>query len=254
MFKMNRNLASPSKVRLQRLCIYLMMTCSACLGFPAFKTSMCFAAATRGDQGTLEQVLSQMEGVGKTFRSFSAKFSQKKYTAVLKEFDTPETGEFYYARAKDGSALLRQEVVSPGRRILTIKGGVATVYNPVIKQAQIVNLGKNKDKAEFLALGLGQSPAKLQSTFEIEYKGVDQVEGTPCSILLLKPKSASVSAYFSAITLWVKKSTGMPIQQRLQEPSGDYLLINFSSEKLNAKIPESKFEPQLPSGIEIQRY
>jgi outer membrane lipoprotein-sorting protein len=213
-----------------------------------------FSAEAPSNRGALEQVLSQMEAVGKTFKSFAANFTQKKYTAVLKEFDTPESGEFYYARSKDGTALLRQEVISPGKRILTIKSGVATIYNPILKQAQIVNLGKNKDKAEFLALGLGQSPAKLQSTFDLEYLGTDQVAGVPCSVLILKPKNASVSAYFSAITLWVKKATGVPIQQKLQEPSGDYLLVNFSQEKLNVKIPEAKFDAQLPSGIDIQRY
>ena len=241
-------------MRISRFCICGLICIIAFLCPRSFDGAICLGADAQGNQGTLEQVLSQMEAVGKSFKSFSANFSQKKYTSVLKEFDTPESGEFYYARGKDGSALLRQEVISPGKRILTIKGGMATVYNPVIKQAQMVNLGKNKDKAEYLALGLGQSPAKLQATFEIEYRGVDEVGSTPCSVLLLKPKSSSVAAYFSAITLWVKKATGVPIQQKLQEPSGDYLLVNFSNEKLNAKIPESKFEQQMPAGIDVQRY
>jgi outer membrane lipoprotein-sorting protein len=255
MLKAARKLTPRSTARLQGLSIYMMISCAAYVFFCDSRSSYyCFAASAQSNQGTLEQVLGQMEAIGKTFRSFSAKFTQKKYTAVLKEFDTPESGEFYYTRAKDGTALLRQEVASPGKRILTIKGGVATVYNPVIKQAQIVNLGNNKDKAEFLALGLGQSPSKLQSTFDVEYKGVDQVGSAVCSVLLLRPKSASVSAYFSAITLWVKKATGVPIQQKLQEPSGDYLLVDFSDEKINIAIPDAKFDAQLPSGIEIQRY
>lgn len=254
MLKMVVEHTGRTKVRLQRLFTGMMIIGFACLPVSAVKSAFCFAGAIQSNRGSLEQVLEQMETVGKSFRNFSSNFTQKKYTAVLREFDTPESGEFYYARAKDGSALLRQEVVSPGKRILTIKDGIATVYNPVIKQAQVINLGKNKDKAEYLALGLGQSPAKLQSTFEIEYQGTEQVGGIACSILLLKPKSASVSAYFSAITLWVKNATGVPIQQKLQEPSGDYLLVNFSNEKLNTKIPDTKFEPQLPQGIEIQRF
>jgi len=201
----------------------------------------------------LQRVLSQMEAVGKTFRTFTARFSKKKYTAVLEEFDTPETGEFCYARAKDGSALLRQDATSPGRSILTIKGGTATSYQPAIKQAQIVNLGQNKDKAEYLALGIGQSPAKLQETFNLSYQGTEQISGVPCSILVLKPKNPKAAAMFSSITLWIRKSTGIPIQQKLQEPSGDYLLVNFYDEKLNTRIPDSKFEQKLPAGTDIQR-
>jgi outer membrane lipoprotein-sorting protein len=204
-----------------------------------------------GDE--LQRVLSQMEAVGKTFRTFTARFSKKKYTAVLEEFDTPETGEFCYARAKDGSALLRQDATSPGRSILTIKAGTATNYQPAIKQAQVVNLGQNKDKAEYLALGIGQSPAKLQETFNLSYQGAEQINGAPCSILVLKPKNPKAAALFSSITLWIKKSSGIPIQQKLQEPSGDYLLVSFFDEKLNTKIPDSKFEQKLPGDTDIQR-
>jgi len=202
---------------------------------------------------TLEEVLRLMESVGKTFRSFEAGFSQKKYTAVLDEFDMPETGEFLYSRARDGSALLRQEITKPGTRILTIKGGVATVYQPRIKQAQVLSLGKNKDKAEYLVLGLGQSPAKLRETFQMEYLGAEKVGSVPCHVLALKPKAAAAAAYFTSITLWIDSSRGLPIQQRLQEPNGDYLLVNFSGIQVNLKIPDSKFEQKLPADVQIQR-
>jgi outer membrane lipoprotein-sorting protein len=205
------------------------------------------------DEAALNQVLKQMEAVGRTFRSFEAHITKRKYTAVLQEFDTPEKGEFYYARAKDGSALLRQEITSPGPSILTIKGSILTFYQPVLKQAQVVNLGKNRDKAEYLALGLGQSPGKLRETFDISYQGTESINGTPCSVLVLKPKNPSAAAYFSIITLWIKKATGVPIQQKLQEPAGDYLLVDFTDEKLNVDIPGSMFEQKLPAGVEVQR-
>ena len=209
-------------------------------------------AQSKADED-LKQVLRQMEAAGRNFQNFSAKFSQKKYTAVLKEFDTPESGIFLYARAKDGTALLRQEVTAPAPRILTIKSGAATIFQPRIKQAQVVNLGKNKDKAEYLAMGIGQSPAKLKETFELTFLGMESVNGTSCSAVQLKPKSSAAAAYFSSITLWIKKSSGIPIQQKLQEPNGDYLLVNFMEEKLNTKIPDSKFEQKLPPDTDIQR-
>jgi outer membrane lipoprotein-sorting protein len=202
------------------------------------------------DQAALDQVLRQMESVGRTFRSFSAKFVQKRWTAALKEFDSPESGEFYYARATDGSALIRQEFTVPASRILTIKGGTATLYQPGIKQAQIYSLGKNKDKAEYLALGIGQSPAKLQETFHMQLTGVENINGSPASVLALKPKNPKAAALASSITLWIQQSTGVPIQEKLEEPYGDYTLIQFTAEKLNQKIPDSKFDQKLPPGVE----
>ena len=203
-------------------------------------------------QTELDRAMAKMEAAGKTFRSFVAEFTQKKYTEVLREYDTPERGEFYYARARDGSALLRQEVMKPASRTLTIKGGVATIHQPGVKQAQIVNLGRNKDKAEYLALGLGQSPARLRETFSIKYQGTESVEGSPCWVLVLTPKSSAAAAYFSSITLWIKKTGGIPVQEKLQEPNGDYLLVTFSGEKLNVSIPAPKFEQKLPPGTDIQ--
>ncbi len=199
----------------------------------------------------LDEALRLMESVGKTFHSFEASFVQKKYTAVLGEFDTPESGEFAYARARDGTALLRQEVVKPGVRILTIKGGVATLYQPLIKQAQVVSLGKNKDKAEYLALGLGQSPSSLRDTFELSYQGVQDVGGISCHALVLSPKSAGAAAYFSSVTLWLRRSDGLPAQQKLLEPSGDYLLVSFFDQKLNRKIPDTKFEQRLGDDVQV---
>jgi outer membrane lipoprotein-sorting protein len=121
-----------------------------------------------------------------------------------------------------------------------------------MKQAQIYSLGKYKGLAEFLALGIGQSPTKLQESFNIAYGGAESLNGVPCSVLILKPKAAKVAAHFTAITLWFKKSNGLPIQNKLLEPSGDYVLLNFFDEELNAKIPDSKFEQKLPNGVEIQ--
>jgi len=220
------------------------------LAFVALTASSVYAQSSGG---SLDQVLRQMESVGKSFGNFKAHFLQKNYRAILKEFDAPDSGEFYYARAKDGSALLRQEVTKPGRRILTIKGGIAVIYQPEIKQASMVNLGKNKDKVEYLAIGLGQSPGKLRENFDIKYQGVETVSGAPCSVLVLKPKNPAAAAMFTTITLWIKKATGVPIQHKLQEPNGDYLLVDFTEEKLNTAISASLFEQQLPKGVEILR-
>jgi outer membrane lipoprotein-sorting protein len=203
-------------------------------------------------QAGLDRVLARMEALGKEFTGFTADFTQRKYIAVLKEFENPESGIFVYARAHDGSALLRQEFKTPGRRILTIKGGTATIFQPAINQASVVNLGKNRDKAEFLALGIGQSPAKMRETFQIEYLGEEKIDSAVCSVLVLKPKSSATAAFLSSITLWISNANNLPVQQKLLEPNGDYLLNKFSAAKLNPKVAASDFEQKLPKSVDIQ--
>ena len=201
----------------------------------------------------LAKTLSRIDAVSEKFSSFEAKFTQKNYIALLKEFETPETGEFYYAIDKNNDVQLRHEILKPGVRIFTIKGDAATIYQPATKQAQIYNLGARKNLVEYLATGLGQSSAKLREQFEINYDGTEDVGGNPCSVLTLIPKDKSVASSLKSITIWFKQSTGTPAQYKFLEPTNNYMLETFSDEKLNGKIPADKFEQKLPNGTEIIR-
>jgi len=87
-----------------------------------------------------------------------------------------------------------------------------------------------------MALGMGQSPIKLKDSYFLSAKGTEAVDGAPCSVLELKPKDKKNNP-FVAITMWIKKSTGMVMQYKFLEPNNDYRLEKFSEEKLNAKIP-----------------
>jgi len=90
-------------------------------------------------------------------QSFVADITTTKYTAILEQFDRPEKGKFFYKRADNGSALIRLEIVDPAERTLTIQNDEALSYQPKINSARKYKLGKNKDKVEYLALGIGQS-------------------------------------------------------------------------------------------------
>ena len=246
---MNNITANPSQLSAGR-------AVAACL-FIVCLSGIQLALGSMPDQGKesadLQRVLNKMDLVAQSFRTFAAKFSQKKYTSVLEEFDTPETGEFYYSRTKDGSVLMRHEVMNPGRRILTIKGSTLTVYRPSIKEAQIANREKMQNIVEYLALGIGQNSAKLREKFLITYLGTEPIDHIACSILVFTPKDPKTAARIESITVWLKDSTGTPAQYKFLEPTKDYLLINFWDEKLNVKIPDSKFDQKLPSGTEIQK-
>jgi outer membrane lipoprotein-sorting protein len=223
-----------------------------------FVLSLCLAISTFGQQvkedRELQPILDRLDSVAKNFHTFSAKFTQKHYTAVLKEFSvTPDTGEFYYARMKDGSVRMRHEIMNPGKRILTIKGDTLTVYRPAIKEAQVASREKMRDIVEYLALGIGQSSAKLREKFKISYKGTESIDNVKCAILVFVPKDAKTASNLTSVTIWLKESTATPARYKFEEPSEDYLLIGFSAEKVNANIPNSKFEQKLPGGTDIQK-
>lgn len=246
----NCNQSQTSSRRARTLGIALPSLLCILLLFP----SQQILAQSKQDR-ELRSVYQQMEAAGKTLRTFYAKITQKNYTAILKEFGTVETGDFYLARAKDGSTMMRRDLSSPGRNILTIKGQKAVLYRPSQKEAIETNLGKNTDKAaEFLAFGIGKPPDDLQKNYDISYQGEEAIGGVPCAVLSMKPKNPQMAKYYSLISMWVKRQTGIPIQYKLQEANNDYMLVTFSDEKLNIPIPDSKFEQNIPKNVQILHY
>jgi len=205
----------------------------------------------QGSQTELDKVLQKMEAAGKGFQSFHAQLTQKKYIAVLKEFDTEEKGSFAYMRAADGLALIRKEITQPSPTIAIVNRDQGLVYYPKIKQAQRMRLGQHKDKAEFMAVGVGQSASKMKENFQIRLIGHESIDGVSCAVLELRPKSEKTAAFLSVITLWFDEQRWIPLQSRLQEPNEDYLLTRFSEIKLNTKLPDSLFSLKLPSGVEV---
>lgn len=199
---------------------------------------------------SLEEVLAKMDQEGAGLRSMSARITQKKWTHILEEFDKGESGYFYFLRERD-QVFLRKDVLTPQENTLIIRQGTVWFYQPRIKQAQRYNLGRNRDKAEFLLLGFGSNQEALKETYKIQLLKQESIDGRQTYVLELTPRSDQVSAYFSKIVLWVDAALWVPIQQKLVEPNHDYLLIRFDDIKLNDRISRSRFDVKLPREVKV---
>ena len=203
-----------------------------------------------GPQLTLEQILDQVELRGQNLQSMTADIQQRKWTDILEEFDEGETGHFLFLRASAG-IYLRKDILKPQPNHLVIADGELVLYQPVIRQAQRHHLGENKNRAEFLLLGFGSSRQSLEEAYEIELLGQESVAAKVTYVLKLVPKSDRVSAYFSEIILWFDADLWVPIQQKLIEPTRDYLLVNFENIRLNPKLSKADFAIDLPKNVQI---
>ena len=203
-----------------------------------------------GPQLTLEQILDQVELRGQNLQSMTADIQQRKWTDILEEFDEGERGRFLFLRASAG-IYLRKDILKPQPNHLVIADGELVLYQPVIRQAQRHHLGENKNRAEFLLLGFGSSRQSLEEAYEIELLGQESVAATATYVLKLVPKSDRVSAYFSEIILWFAADLWVPIQQKLIEPTRDYLLVNFENISLNPRLSKADFAIDLPKNVQI---
>ena len=198
---------------------------------------------------SLETVLERMEAVGREFRNLEADIERTKVVVIVDDHST-SSGKFYFARSGHTSRI-RMNIDKPSRQELLVDKGKLHMYFPRIKQAQVADLGKNQDKAEFMAIGFGQSSADILKYYDVTFVGQGTVAGIMTYILDLTPKSADFAAIFSNIRLWVDQERWIPIQTKLTEAGGDYLDVRFSNIKINGRLSNSVFELKLPKDVQI---
>src|SRR5262249_10617644 len=131
------------------------------------------------------------------------------------------------------------------------------VYTPQLKHADQVDLGKDKDKAEFLLVGFGQSTDQIKQTYDVSFVGEETIDGKKTSVLELKPKSEAVRRTFSSIRLWIDQKQWIPIQTKATESGarGNYQLVKFTNIKLNGDLKDSLFKLNsvLPKDVQISK-
>jgi outer membrane lipoprotein-sorting protein len=200
----------------------------------------------------LEAILSSMDRAAADFRSAQTDFVWDQYQKVVDEHDI-QKGTMYFRR-QGGEVQMAADVSSPAKKYVVFSGGVVSVYVPGAEQVTQYNAGKNKaDFETFLVLGFGGSGHDLQSTFDVKYAGMEQVQGVNAGKLELTPKSQKVRNMFATITLWIDPARGVSVQQKLLEPSGDYRLAVYTNIQLNKKLNDSVFKLKTTSKTKFVR-
>lgn len=194
------------------------------------------------------KVLALIDQSGKKLVDLSADIKQTKVTLVVNDTSS-ETGKLYLKRTNNNNRT-RIDYEKPETKTLLIDGGKVLIYEPKIKRLQEVDLGKNRAQAEFLLTGVGQSSESLTNSYDVRFLKEETVSGAKTSLLELKPKSEKVSSMFSVILLWIDHTSGLPIQTRLTESSGDYLTLLLENIKINPKLSDKLFKLNLPSDVQ----
>jgi outer membrane lipoprotein-sorting protein len=199
--------------------------------------SFCAAAEAQD----LESVLNSMDKAAANFRSAQCDFVWDQYQKVVDDHDY-QKGTMYFRR--QGSEVeMAANIASPAKKYILFTGNLVSLYEPSIDQVTQYNPGKNKaDFESFLVLGFGGRGHDLEKSFDVKFAGMEQAQGVNAAKLELTPKSQRVRNMFQMITLWIDPARGVSVQQKFQEPSGDYRLAKYSNIQLNQKIPGDVFK------------
>jgi len=206
----------------------------------AVASVLCCPAAAAQAQN-LESVLSSMDKAAANFRSAQCNFEWDQYQKVVDDHDY-QKGTMYFRRQGD-DVQMAADIISPVKKYVLFTGNLVSVYQPSIDQVTEYNPGKNKaDFESYLVLGFGGSGHNLEQSFDVKFEGMEQVQGVNAAKLELTPKSQRVRNMFQVITLWIDPARGVNVQQKFQEPSGDYRLAMYSNIQLNQKISGDVFK------------
>jgi len=198
--------------------------------------------ATAAPAQNLESVLTSMDNAAANFRTAQCDFVWDQYQRVVEDHEY-QKGTMYFRR-QGNDVQMAANIASPEKKYVLFTGDLVSVYEPVIDHLTQYNPGKNKaDFQSFLVLGFGGRGHDLEKSFDVNYAGMEQVQGVNAARLDLTPKSQRVRNMFQTITLWIDPALGVSVQQKFQEPvSGDYRLAKYSNIQLNKKIPGDVFK------------
>jgi outer membrane lipoprotein-sorting protein len=218
-----------------------MLTMRSILKITLTSAILCIIGATLAAAQNLESVLDSMDKAAASFRSAQCDFVWDQYQKVVDDHDY-QKGTMYFRR-QGNDVQMAADITSPVKKYVLFTGDLVSVYQPSIEQVTQYSPGKNKaDFESYLVLGFGGRGHDLAKSFDVNFAGMEQVEGINAARLELTPKSQKVKGMFQTITLWIDPARGVSVQQKFQEPSGDYRLAKYSNIQLNPKIPGDVFK------------
>ena len=194
---------------------------------------------------TLDELLARMDQNAMSFKSMSAKLRYMSYVAVIKE-GTVSTGTLTMKRSRR-EAMVLVDFTEPDPKTVAVAGTKVAIYLPKLQTVEEYDLGKSVEK--YLALGFGASGKELKADYTLQELGADTVNGQKAMRLELIPKSKEVLKQLPRIELWISAATGYPIQQKLHQTGGDYMLATYSDVIINPRLPDSAYKLNLPKGV-----
>ena len=199
---------------------------------------LCAAAA---QAQSLEAILNSMDQAAAKFSSSQCDFVWDTYQKVVDDHDLQQGT--MYVRKQGGGLEMAADITSPDKKYVLFSGGIVSYFQPKINQVTEYNAGKNKAEVEsYLVLGFGGGGHSLLNSYDVQYAGMEQAQGVNAGKLVLTPKSQRVHSMFQTITLWIDPARGVSVQQKLDEPSGDYRLTRYTNIRLNQKVPGDAFK------------
>jgi len=170
--------------------------------------------------------------VTRNTQTLEANFVQKKNLSVLSEKIITK-GKFIFKKENK----LRWEYTNPFHYLIILNNGMIFTQDEENKNKIDIRNNKMFTEINFIIMGCVQG-----NLFNDEKKFISSYfENNRYYLIKLKPLESTLKDYISEIKIYFDKNDLSVTRFEMNEPSGDYTIIEFSGKKENAIIPDEKF-------------
>lgn len=198
---------------------------------------------------SLEEVLARMDRSAAGFRGLTASLRLISYTAIVKE-TSEESGRITIFRPKPRDMRMLVEISRPSARAVAYQGRKVQMFYPKLEVVREYDLGKQASLVDqYLLLGFGTPGSDLKKSYGIRLAGEEALNGVKTDRLELVPLSGEAVKHVRMFEIWVSQQDGIVVQQKLHQPSRDYMLFSYGDIKLNPALTEESVRLKLPKGV-----
>lgn len=197
---------------------------------------------------TVEAILARMDRTAPAFKGMTAHVRRVQHTAVINE-DTADSGTMSLKRSHSDIHML-VDLTEPDPKAIYLHGDRLEIYYPKMQTIEEYDVGKNRALVDqFLLIGFGTSGADLSAAYQIKLVGSETIGDVKATHLEMIPKSKEVLKYLTKLELWIPETAMYPVQQKLNQPAGDYMLITYTSVKLNPSLSDADVKLKAPKNV-----
>jgi outer membrane lipoprotein-sorting protein len=212
------------------------------VALPACMLLLVVSLVSAQPDGDLQKVLGRMDEAAVKFRTAQANFTWTQYNKVIDDITDTQKGKIYFRRAGKDTQMAA-DILQPDAKLVIFSEGKIQIYQPRIDQVDVYDAGTHREEFEsFLVLGFGGGGNDMLKSFDVKYDGDEKIDGIDTAKLDLIPKSGRIKQNFAHILLWIDPQSGLSVQQKLFETSGDTRLAKYSDIQVNQKIPDAEFK------------
>lgn len=181
-----------------------------------------------GADNSLQATLARMDSAAAKYKGMKANISRVIYIEFMKQSDT-ETGTV--AARRNGKELrMLISIVPPNPKKVLLSPAKAEIYYPGMNTVEEYELGKVGNlKDQLMLLSFGGTSKEVLNAYAVTAGPSETVSGQKTTRLDMVPKDSKLKSQFPKIQLWIADDTGIAVQQRLIETSGDYNQATYSN-------------------------